>query len=122
MLSSELDVNIHELIELANMHPRVSILQPGVGGGGHCLPVDPWFLIDQSTTDVFLMRNARMVNNQKTIWTLNNTETTICQITESLDRTRPSLGGVSLLSNDVILLGQNCSAFRVGKKKAFTIQ
>lgn len=86
MISPELNVNIHELIDLANMHPRVSILQPGVGVGGHCLPVDPWFLIDQTTSDATLMRTARNVNLYKTEWTRQNIETTIGQVKESLGR------------------------------------
>ena len=77
MVASEFGVNIGELISLANMHPRVSILSPSVGVGGHCLPIDPWFLIDQSSTPTDMMRAARVVNRRKTDWTTTEVETLI---------------------------------------------
>ena len=77
MVASEFGVNIGELISLANMHPRVSILSPSVGVGGHCLPIDPWFLIDQSSTPTDMMRAARVVNRRKTDWTAAEVETLI---------------------------------------------
>jgi len=69
MVAHELDININELIYLANKHPRVSILKPGVGVGGHCLPIDPWFLIDKCITPTEIMKTARDVNKRKTEWT-----------------------------------------------------
>ena len=77
MIASEFDVNVSELISLANMHPRVSVLSPGVGVGGHCLPVDPWFLIDQCSTPTDIMRAARVVNKRKTEWTAVQVEALI---------------------------------------------
>jgi len=55
-------INVWELIELANKHPRVNILQPGVGVGGHCIAVDPWFLITQYPEESRLIKTARNVN------------------------------------------------------------
>ena len=59
-----------KLIELANRHPRVNILQPGTGVGGHCIAVDPWFIISRDPDNARLMRSAREVNNDKTEWVI----------------------------------------------------
>ena len=53
------------MIELANMHPRVNILQPGPGVGGHCLPVDPWFLVQENKAKTGLLRVARQINDER---------------------------------------------------------
>lgn len=70
MICDELDINVWELIELANQHPRVNILQPGAGVGGHCIAVDPWFIVSQSPQLARLIRTAREVNNAKPQWVL----------------------------------------------------
>ena len=57
------DVNPWEVIELANRHPRVDVLQPGPGVGGHCIPIDPWFLVDAARDSTTLVRAARAVND-----------------------------------------------------------
>lgn len=61
-------IDVWKLIELANRHPRVNILQPGTGVGGHCIAVDPWFIISRDPERARLMRSARQVNNDKTEW------------------------------------------------------
>lgn len=65
MISERLGINVFELIELANRHPRVSILQPGPGVGGHCIAVDPWFIVDAAPAESKLITTARQVNNDK---------------------------------------------------------
>ncbi len=65
LLSDELELDVLELIDMANRHPRVNILQPGCGVGGHCIAVDPWFLIHQSPKTTRLIRMAREVNDYK---------------------------------------------------------
>jgi UDP-N-acetyl-D-mannosaminuronic acid dehydrogenase len=65
ILCDELGLDVRELIDMANRHPRVNILQPGCGVGGHCIAVDPWFLIHQSPETTKLLRVAREVNNHK---------------------------------------------------------
>lgn len=65
LLCDELGLDVRELIDMANRHPRVNILQPGCGVGGHCIAVDPWFLIHQSPETTKLIRTAREVNNFK---------------------------------------------------------
>lgn len=72
ILCDKLAIDVRELIELANRHPRVNILQPGCGVGGHCIAVDPWFLIDKASKefalDLPMMRTARETNDAKSSW------------------------------------------------------
>ena len=70
ILSDKFDINVWELIKLANRHPRVNILQPGVGVGGHCIAVDPWFIVHAGGEDAKIIRTAREVNNYKTEWAI----------------------------------------------------
>ncbi len=65
LISDQLDINVWQLIELANRHPRVSILQPGPGVGGHCIAVDPWFIVDSVPEQARLIRTAREINDGK---------------------------------------------------------
>ena len=65
IICDQLDVDIWELIKLANRHPRVNILQPGPGVGGHCVAVDPWFIVDSAPEEARLIRTAREVNDSK---------------------------------------------------------
>lgn len=78
MISSHLDINVWELIRLANHHPRVNILQPGPGVGGHCIAVDPWFIVAEAPEQSNLIRAAREVNDSKPLWVQN-------QVMEALD-------------------------------------
>lgn len=65
-----LDIDVWELIKLANLHPRVNILQPGPGVGGHCIAVDPWFIVSSAPGQVKLIRQARLTNDAKPDWVL----------------------------------------------------
>jgi UDP-N-acetyl-D-mannosaminuronic acid dehydrogenase len=65
VISDKLDINVWELIRLANRHPRVGILTPGPGVGGHCIAVDPWFIVDSAPEEARLIRTARLVNDDK---------------------------------------------------------
>ncbi|RUR27844.1 UDP-N-acetyl-D-mannosamine dehydrogenase [Vreelandella andesensis] len=67
----ELDINVWELIALANRHPRVNILSPGAGVGGHCIAVDPWFIVDSCPEQAKIIRAAREVNDDKPQWVLS---------------------------------------------------
>jgi UDP-N-acetyl-D-mannosaminuronic acid dehydrogenase len=71
MICDKQEINVWDLIRLANKHPRVNILQPGTGVGGHCIAVDPWFLISQDIENTKLIRSAREVNNYKTKWVID---------------------------------------------------
>lgn len=65
IICDKLDINAWELICLANRHPRVNILQPGPGVGGHCIAVDPWFIVSKTPQEAKLIRTAREVNDSK---------------------------------------------------------
>jgi len=65
MICEKLKINVWELIKLANRHPRVNILNPGPGVGGHCIAVDPWFIVSSSPKEAKLIRQAREVNDHK---------------------------------------------------------
>lgn len=71
MICHELDINVWELIKLANRHPRVNILQPGPGVGGHCIAVDPWFIVSRTPSLANLIRAAREVNDSKPDWVID---------------------------------------------------
>lgn len=71
LIADKLDINVWELIALANRHPRVNILQPGPGVGGHCIAVDPWFIVSKSPEEAKLVRLAREVNEAKPEWVIN---------------------------------------------------
>jgi UDP-N-acetyl-D-mannosaminuronic acid dehydrogenase len=70
LVCDNLGINVWELIKLANRHPRVKILQPGPGVGGHCIAVDPWFIVDAAPREARLMRVAREVNDGKPEWVM----------------------------------------------------
>lgn len=71
LICDKLDINVWELIELANRHPRVNILRPGPGVGGHCIAVDPWFIVESAPEEACLIRMARLVNDGKPTFVLN---------------------------------------------------
>lgn len=68
VICDHLDISVWELIQLANRHPRVNILQPGPGVGGHCIAVDPWFIVSSAPEQAQLIRTAREVNDAKPEW------------------------------------------------------
>ena len=80
MICGKLDINVWELIALANRHPRVNILQPGAGVGGHCIAVDPWFIVDRSPEEARIIRTAREVNDFKPEWVLNQIKAAITDV------------------------------------------
>ncbi len=75
LICDSLSINVWELIELANKHPRVNILQPGPGVGGHCIAVDPWFIVAAAPEEARLIRTAREVNDHKPHWVLEKVKT-----------------------------------------------
>ena len=70
LICDRLGINVWELIRLANRHPRVNILQPGPGVGGHCIAVDPWFIVSQAPEEARIIRAAREINDAKPEWVL----------------------------------------------------
>ena len=71
IICDKLDINVWELISLANRHPRVNILQPGCGVGGHCIAVDPWFIVNKTPDLAKLIHTARLVNDGKPEWVID---------------------------------------------------
>lgn len=71
IICDEINIDVNELIKLSNQHPRVNILNPGCGVGGHCIAIDPWFIASQFPDITPLIQQARRVNLQKTKWTIN---------------------------------------------------
>ena len=86
MICEKEGVNVWSLIELANRHPRVNILLPGAGVGGHCIAVDPWFIVARDPENARLIRSAREVNNAKTVWAIEQINIAIAGASASLDR------------------------------------
>jgi UDP-N-acetyl-D-mannosaminuronic acid dehydrogenase len=74
MICDQLGINTWELIRLANLHPRVNILDPGPGVGGHCIAVDPWFIVSRSPERAKLIHAARSVNDSKPDWVIGKVE------------------------------------------------
>lgn len=70
MICDKQGINVWELIRLANRHPRVNILQPGPGVGGHCIAVDPWFIVSAVPEEAKIIRTAREVNDYKPHWVI----------------------------------------------------
>jgi UDP-N-acetyl-D-mannosaminuronic acid dehydrogenase len=79
MVCEKADINVWELIRLANKHPRVNILQPGTGVGGHCIAVDPWFIVSEFPEEAKIIRLAREINNYKTEWVIEKIKNTALQ-------------------------------------------
>lgn len=83
IICEELSINVWELIKLANHHPRVNILQPGPGVGGHCIAVDPWFIIAKTPAQSKLIRSAREVNDDKPNWVLARVKLAVSELLQS---------------------------------------
>lgn len=95
MICDEAGINVWELINLANKHPRVNILQPGTGVGGHCIAVDPWFIVSEFPEEAKIIRSAREINNYKTEWVIEKIKNTALQF--ELDKGRkPQIAAMGL--------------------------
>lgn len=77
IICERIDINVWDLIKLANRHPRVNILQPGPGVGGHCIAVDPWFIVAKTPNEAKLIRTAREVNDQKPHWIIDKVKAAV---------------------------------------------
>jgi UDP-N-acetyl-D-mannosaminuronic acid dehydrogenase len=80
IICDKLRINVRELIGLANKHPRVNILSPGAGVGGHCIAVDPWFIVSSCPEESKIIHTARNVNDYKPQWVLENIKKEISNI------------------------------------------
>lgn len=92
MICADLNINVWELLQLANLHPRVNILQPGPGVGGHCIAVDPWFIINSAPEQAKLIRSAREVNISKPLWVIDKVNKEIdLYLQENLNKERANI-------------------------------
>lgn len=89
------DINVWNLIQLANRHPRVNILQPGAGVGGHCIAVDPWFIVARDPENAQIIRSAREVNNRKTDWVIDKIKIAAADVTAKTGR-KPKIACLGL--------------------------
>ncbi len=100
IICSKNGVNVWDLILLANRHPRVNILQPGAGVGGHCIAVDPWFIVASDPENSRLIHTARNVNNYKTQWVVDQISAKFDSIASKLvHRPRIACLGLSFKPN-----------------------
>jgi UDP-N-acetyl-D-mannosaminuronic acid dehydrogenase len=88
-------INVWNLIQLANRHPRVNILQPGAGVGGHCIAVDPWFIVARDVENAKLIRTAREVNNYKTEWVIDKIKIAAADVTAKTGK-KPTIACMGL--------------------------
>lgn len=88
LICDKAGINVWELIELANKHPRVNILQPGCGVGGHCIAVDPWFIVSDYPMESRIIGQAREINNHKSFWSAEKIHNAMLKF--ELDHGRPA--------------------------------
>ncbi|HFS8202054.1 MULTISPECIES: UDP-N-acetyl-D-mannosamine dehydrogenase [Serratia] len=86
LICAEQGINVWELIRLANRHPRVNILQPGPGVGGHCIAVDPWFIVAQNPQQARLIHTARLVNDGKPLWVVDRVKAAVADCLAVTDK------------------------------------
>lgn len=84
IICDKLDINVWELISLANRHPRVNILQPGCGVGGHCIAVDPWFIVNKTPDLAKLIHTARLVNDGKPEWVIGKINNAVIEALQKI--------------------------------------
>ena len=87
MIADEIGVDVWEVIELANRHPRVNILQPGPGVGGHCIAVDPWFIVAAAPETATIIRSAREINDSKPDWVIRQIKAEAFDVQQETGRT-----------------------------------
>ena len=95
MLCAKSGIDVWKLIALANRHPRVNILQPGAGVGGHCIAIDPWFIVAGDPENARIIRTAREVNNFKTEWAIDQIKIAVADISARTGR-KPKIACLGL--------------------------
>lgn len=71
VIGDKLKINVWELVKLSNRHPRVNILNPGPGVGGHCIAVDPWFIVDSCPEEANIIKQARLTKDAKPLYVID---------------------------------------------------
>ena len=95
LICDRLGINVWKLIGLANRHPRVNILQPGPGVGGHCIAVDPWFIVDSAPDEAKLIHAARLVNDKKPHFVLNKISLAADEVGKERSKTKIACLGLA---------------------------
>jgi len=95
LICDKLEINVWELINLANHHPRVNILQPGPGVGGHCIAVDPWFIVDSAPNEAKIIKLARLVNDQKPNFVLQKVQQAVLNTSKDISKISIACLGLS---------------------------
>jgi UDP-N-acetyl-D-mannosaminuronic acid dehydrogenase len=100
ILCDDMDINVRELIFLANKHPRVSILNPGCGVGGHCISVDPWFIVNKANGKAKMVEQARRTNDYKADWVIEKVKNAVFNF-EKKNSKKPTIAcmGLAFKSN-----------------------
>ncbi|STZ07761.1 UDP-glucose 6-dehydrogenase ywqF [Moraxella caprae] len=93
IICDKLNINVWELISLANRHPRVNILRPGCGVGGHCIAVDPWFIVNKTPDLAKLIHTARLVNDNKPDWVIGKVNEAVIEV---LQKTGKSINEIKI--------------------------
>ena len=95
LICDKADIDVWELINLANKHPRVNILQPGCGVGGHCIAVDPYFITSKFPLESKIIGSAREINNYKTFWCVEKINQTVANYEDTFGR-KPTIAILGL--------------------------
>lgn len=95
LICDKANIDVWELIKLANKHPRVNILQPGTGVGGHCIAVDPWFIVADFKNEAKIIRSAREINNYKTLWVIEKIKNSTLEFEQRNNR-KPTIAVMGL--------------------------
>lgn len=99
LICDQLNINVWELIGLANRHPRVDILRPGAGVGGHCIAVDPWFIVNKTPSLARMVRTAREVNDHKPNWVVEKVEQQVAALGDLGRKPKVALLGLAFKPN-----------------------
>jgi UDP-N-acetyl-D-mannosaminuronic acid dehydrogenase len=95
ILCDDMDIDVRELVSLANKHPRVNVLSPGCGVGGHCISVDPWFIVDSANGKAKMIEQARRTNDYKADWVVEKIKNKVLQFEKEKGK-RPSIACMGL--------------------------
>ena len=117
MVCNSINIDVNELIKLSNHHPRVNILKPGCGVGGHCIAVDPWFIASQSPELTPLIQTARRVNLKKTLWVVDEIKKVSLMFKETSNR-EPLIGCLGLAFKPNVNDLRESPALQIVKKLA----
>lgn len=120
MICDKANINVWELIELANKHPRVNILQPGCGVGGHCIAVDPYFIISDYPKESRIINDARTINTYKSLWCAEKIQNEILRF-ELEHHRKPSIAMMGLsFKPDIDDLRESPAKFITSRVMQFT--